>query len=103
MPGPMVSTNEIVVQRSMELKTKGESKEGAADATRTVDGLGKESVKVSDMRRWFPCGCFNICSKYNLLPSSANLVMWGKTDDDACHLCSKRQILGYALSTSVWL
>src|SRR3984885_11012014 len=39
-----------------------------------------------------------IRSLYDLLPSAANLVKWGKTNDDKCPLCQKKQTLEPVLS-----
>ncbi|GFN86663.1 reverse transcriptase [Plakobranchus ocellatus] len=42
---------------------------------------------------------FLIRSVYDLLPSNANLVRWGKKDDPACPLCQGRQITEHVLSS----
>src|SRR3984885_11851233 len=39
-----------------------------------------------------------IRSMYDLLPSAANLVKWGKTNDDKCPLCQEKQTLEHVLS-----
>ena len=41
---------------------------------------------------------FVLRSAYDLLPSNANLVKWGKTDDPSCPLCNSRQTLEHVLS-----
>ncbi|GFN97226.1 reverse transcriptase [Plakobranchus ocellatus] len=42
---------------------------------------------------------FLIRSVYDLLPSNANLVPWGKKDDPACPLCQGRQTTEHVLSS----
>ncbi|GFR81669.1 reverse transcriptase [Elysia marginata] len=42
---------------------------------------------------------FLIRSVYDLLPSNANLVRWGKKDDPACPLCHGRQTTEHVLSS----
>ncbi|GFO29006.1 reverse transcriptase [Plakobranchus ocellatus] len=42
---------------------------------------------------------FLIRSVYNLLPSKANLVRWGKKDDPTCPLCQGRQTTEHVLSS----
>src|SRR3984885_216736 len=39
-----------------------------------------------------------IRSMYDLLPSAANLVKWGKINDDKCPLCQKKQMLEHVMS-----
>ncbi|GFS07847.1 reverse transcriptase [Elysia marginata] len=41
---------------------------------------------------------FLIRSVYDLLPSNANLVRWGKKDDPTCPLCHGRQTTEHVLS-----
>ncbi|GFN91962.1 polyprotein [Plakobranchus ocellatus] len=43
--------------------------------------------------------CFLIRSVYDLLPSNANLVRWGKKDDPTCPLCQGRQSTEHVLSS----
>ncbi|GFS09244.1 reverse transcriptase [Elysia marginata] len=42
---------------------------------------------------------FLIRSVYDLLPSNANLVRWGKKDDPTCPLCYSRQTTEHVLSS----
>ncbi|GFN99518.1 reverse transcriptase [Plakobranchus ocellatus] len=42
---------------------------------------------------------FLIRSDYDLLPSNANLVRWGKKDDPTCPLCQGRQTTEHVLSS----
>ena len=42
---------------------------------------------------------FILRSAYDLLPSNANLVKWGKTDDPACPLCHEKQTVEHVLSS----
>ncbi|GFO17485.1 reverse transcriptase [Plakobranchus ocellatus] len=42
---------------------------------------------------------FLIRSAYDLLPSNANLVRWGKKDDPTCPLCQGRQTTEHVLSS----
>ena len=42
---------------------------------------------------------FIIRATYDLLPSKANLVKWGKEEDDCCPLCQKRQTMEHVLSS----
>ncbi|GFO00044.1 reverse transcriptase [Plakobranchus ocellatus] len=42
---------------------------------------------------------FLIRSVYDLLPSNANLVRWGKKDDPTCPLCQCRQTTEHVLSS----
>ncbi|GFR67679.1 reverse transcriptase [Elysia marginata] len=42
---------------------------------------------------------FLIRSVYDLLPSNANLVRWGKKDDPTCPLCHGRQTTEHVLSS----
>ncbi|KAK3744418.1 hypothetical protein RRG08_000851 [Elysia crispata] len=42
---------------------------------------------------------FLISSVYDLLPSNANLVRWGKKEDPTCPLCQGRQTTEHALSS----
>ncbi|GFO02902.1 polyprotein [Plakobranchus ocellatus] len=42
---------------------------------------------------------FLIRSVYDLLPSNANLVRWGKKDDPTCPLCQGRQTTEHVLSS----
>ena len=42
---------------------------------------------------------FLIRSVYNLLPSNANLVRWGKKEDPTCRLCQGRQTTEHVLSS----
>ncbi|GFO05172.1 reverse transcriptase [Plakobranchus ocellatus] len=42
---------------------------------------------------------FLIRSAYDLLPSNANLVLWGKKDDPTCPLCQGRQTIEHVLSS----
>ncbi|GFS09954.1 polyprotein [Elysia marginata] len=42
---------------------------------------------------------FLIRSVYDLLPSNANLVRWGKKDDPTCRLCHGRQTTEHVLSS----
>ena len=42
---------------------------------------------------------FIIRSTYDLLPSKANLVKWGKEEDPSCPLCQKRQSMEHVLSS----
>ncbi|GFO06375.1 polyprotein [Plakobranchus ocellatus] len=42
---------------------------------------------------------FLIRSVYDLLPSNANLVQWGKKDDPTCPLCQGRQTTEHVLSS----
>ncbi|GFO37031.1 reverse transcriptase [Plakobranchus ocellatus] len=42
---------------------------------------------------------FLIRSIYDLLPSNANLVLWGKKDDPICPLCQGRQTAEHVLSS----
>ena len=42
---------------------------------------------------------FNLRSVYDLLPSKANLVKWGKSDDPACPLCQGKQTVEHVLSS----
>ncbi|KAK3745889.1 hypothetical protein RRG08_015616 [Elysia crispata] len=43
--------------------------------------------------------CFLIRSVYDLLPSNANLVRWGKKEDRTCPLCQGRQTTEQVLSS----
>ena len=42
---------------------------------------------------------FILRSVYDLLPSNANLVKWGKSDDPSCTLCKERQTVEHVLSS----
>ena len=42
---------------------------------------------------------FILRSVYDLLPSNANLVKWGKTEDPTCPLCHKKQTVEHVLSS----
>ncbi|GFO24226.1 reverse transcriptase [Plakobranchus ocellatus] len=42
---------------------------------------------------------FLIRSVYDLLPSNANLVRWGKKDDPTCPLCQVRQTTEHVMSS----
>ncbi|KAK3764528.1 hypothetical protein RRG08_040549 [Elysia crispata] len=42
---------------------------------------------------------FFIRSVYDLLPSNANLVRWGKKEDPTCPLCQGRQTIEHVLSS----
>eukprot|EP00745_Piridium_sociabile_P013033 TRINITY_DN19587_c0_g2_i5.p1 TRINITY_DN19587_c0_g2~~TRINITY_DN19587_c0_g2_i5.p1 ORF type:complete len:145 (-),score=28.54 TRINITY_DN19587_c0_g2_i5:650-1084(-) len=42
---------------------------------------------------------FILRSVYDLLPSNANLVKWGKSDDPACPLCQGKQTVEHVLSS----
>ncbi|GFO00527.1 reverse transcriptase [Plakobranchus ocellatus] len=42
---------------------------------------------------------FLIRSVYDLLPSNANLVRWGKKDDPKCPLCQGRQTTEHVLTS----
>ncbi|GFO12586.1 reverse transcriptase [Plakobranchus ocellatus] len=42
---------------------------------------------------------FLIRSVYDLLPSNANLVRWGKKDDPTCPMCQDRQTTKHVLSS----
>ncbi|GFO27354.1 polyprotein [Plakobranchus ocellatus] len=42
---------------------------------------------------------FLIRSVYDLLPSNANLIRWGKKDDPTCPLCQNRQTTEHVLSS----
>ena len=42
---------------------------------------------------------FILRSVYDLLPSKANLVKWGKSDDPSCPLCNERQTVEHVLSS----
>ena len=42
---------------------------------------------------------FILRAAYDLLPSNANLVKWGKSEDSSCPLCNERQTLEHVLSS----
>ena len=42
---------------------------------------------------------FILRSVYDLLPSNANLVKWGKSEDPSCPLCNGRQTVEHVLSS----
>ena len=42
---------------------------------------------------------FILRSVYDLLPSNANLVKWGKSEDPSCPLCKERQTVEHVLSS----
>ena len=58
--------------------------------------------KISWSEIWKSTGYalkFRISSVYDLLPTPANLQLWGKKDDPACTLCGKRANLEHILSS----
>ena len=66
----------------------------------TWDSALQRSLSWNDMWHMAPLRIsFLLRSVYDLLPSNANLVKWGKSDDPACPLCQKKQTVEHVLSS----
>lgn len=65
----------------------------------TWEGALQRSLTWNDVWHMAPLRLsFIIRSIYDLLPTGANLVKWGKTEDARCPLCAERQTLEHVLS-----
>ncbi|GFO40547.1 reverse transcriptase [Plakobranchus ocellatus] len=74
---------------------------GSTRAKRWSKTEGKRSLTWNDIWHRPPLRIsFLIRSDYDLLPSKANLVRWGKKDDPTCPLCQGRQTTEHVLSLS---
>ena len=60
----------------------------------------QRSLSWNDLFRMAPLRIsFILRSVYDLLPSNANLVKWGKSEDPSCPLCKERQTVEHVLSS----
>ena len=66
----------------------------------TWESALQRSLSWNDMWHMAPLRIsFILRSVYDLLPSKANLVKWGKSDDPACPLCQGKQTVEHVLSS----
>ena len=64
------------------------------------EGALQRSLSWNDIWHMAPLRIsFILRSTYDLLPSNANLVKWGKTEDPSCPLCHKKQTVEHVLSS----
>lgn len=62
-----------------------------------------QKVTWQDIWKWSPQRIkFLIQGVYDILPSPANLFVWGKVETPACPLCSKTGTLEHILSSFYW-
>ena len=64
------------------------------------EGALQRSLSWNDLWHMAPLRIsFILRSVYDLLPSNANLVKWGKSEDPSCPLCNGRQTVEHVLSS----
>ena len=64
------------------------------------EGALQRSLSWNDLWHMAPLRIsFILRSAYDLLPSNANLVKWGKSEDPSCPLCNGRQTVEHVLSS----
>ena len=95
---------DLVIQEIREEEEKARLQKAVTQSQQgqwtTWESALQRSLSWNDLFHMAPLRIsFILRSVYDLLPSNANLVKWGKSDDPACPLCKERQTVEHVLSS----